>query len=279
MGTLRQPGDPGPPPGRIVGGEIGAIHQHPALRRDERPTQQCQQRALPRAARPDQCDDLTATDGQVDALRMAQLHPVQPQCVELNRNGNDICGHDVSGYGVDHIEGGAGRGQAGYGRVILRADLAQRQVHLRGEQQREQPAAQVQRARHQPKSDRHRNQRHRQGRQQFQHERRHERPAQRHHGLFPVGIGDPADHLHLGLRPIEDLQRRQTLDDVEEVPGQPAEHRPLLVGPGPGGEPHQHHEDRNQWQGDREHDRGREVRTGDTDEQERRDDHHHDQGR
>ncbi len=297
MRALRQPGDPGPPGGRVEVRKVGPVHQHPAPRRGQCPAQQCQQRALARAARPDQRDDLTAANGQVDALRMAQPHPVQPERVEPDRHGKrPPAGHagavtgtgistgmnggaDTGGRGVDRVEGRASRGQAGNGRMILHPHLPQRQVDFRGEQQREQSGTQVQRTRHQPQADGHRDQRHRQGRQQLQHERGQERPAQRHHGLFPVGIGDPADHLHLGFRPIEDLQRRQSLDHVEKMPGQPPEHRPLLVGSAPGGKPHQDHEGRDQRQGDSEHDRGGEIRTGDPDQHERRDNHHHHQGR
>ncbi len=277
MRTLRQPSDPGPPPIRIDVGKVGVIYEHPALGRRERPAQQRQQGTFARSARPDQRDDLAPPDGQVDLRGVAQAHSVQPQGREVGRcRPRAMTGGGNRGR-VDHVESRGGRGQPGHGRVVLRPDLPQRQVDLRGEQQGEQPGTQVERTRHQSQPHRHRDQRHRQRRQQLQHERRQERPPQRRHGLFPVGIGDPADHLYLDLRPIEDLQCRQSLDNIEEMPGQPAEYRQLPVGPGTGGEPHQRHEDRDEWKCDDQYDRGRQVDTGDPNQHEQWDDHHHDQ--
>ena len=47
--------------------------------------------------------------------------------------------------------------------------------------------------------------------------------------LAPVLVADRPDRGHLGLGPVEDLERGQARDDVEEVPGQHPQGRPLPV--------------------------------------------------
>ena len=72
--------------------------------------------------------------------------------------------------------------------------------------------------------------------------------SQRGHRRAAVGGGHLADRLHLGLRPPEDLQRREARDHVEEVAGEVLQ-RPHPPGRRvPGGHPDEHHE-----QGDERH--------------------------
>ncbi len=54
--------------------------------------------------------------------------------------------------------------------------------------------------------------------------------------------------LRLRLRAAEHLQRRQPLDDVEEVPAEPGEQPPLPLGPALRVQPDERHEDRDERQ-------------------------------
>ena len=64
---------------------------------------------------------------------------------------------------------------------------------------------------------------------------------------------DGPDRRHLGLRPVEDLERGQPRDHVEEVPGQDPEGVPLTVDPGlgvPADQDHEHRDDRHRQRDD-----------------------------
>ena len=116
----------------------------------------------------------------------------------------------------------------------------------------------------QPEPDLHGDQRHRQRREQLQHERRQERDPQRAHRRLAVRLGHPPDQRDLGLGPAEDRQRRQALDGVEEVPAEPLQQVPLLAGVLLRLHADQRHEHRDQRQGQRDDQRRRSSRRRNT---------------
>ena len=170
-----------------------------------------------------------------------------------------VRGARSGGPGVDLGEGGVGGGDAVGGVVVVDADLPDREVGLRGEDQDEQGGGQIQVAVEHPEADRHRDHRHRQGRQQLQHQGGEKGDPQRPHGLAAVGRLAAPQPLGLGLGAAEDLQGGQAGDQVGEVPGEPGLHRPAALGEGLGRPADQGHEDRDQRQRERDDQRRGEV--------------------
>ena len=134
------------------------------------------------------------------------------------------------------------------GGMELGAELTQRQVGLRREDQHRQPHLQRQIPVDQPQPDRDGDERDRQGRQQLQHHGRQERDPQGHHGRLAVVVGDAADGLRLRLGPAEHLERGKPRHHVGEVPGQPGQTGPLRPGLPVGVPADQGHEQRDQGQ-------------------------------
>ena len=163
--------------------------------------------------------------------------------------------------GVQDRAGARGRGGALDAGVELRADRAQRQVRLGGEQQHEQCGLVAQVPGQQPQAHLHRHQRRGQRRRQLQHQRRQERHPQRAHRRLPVRLGDLTDHLHLRLRPAEQFQGGQPFDHVEEVPAECRQQPPLALRAGLGVQPDQDGEHRDQRQRHRD-DHGRDPVSG-----------------
>ena len=98
----------------------------------------------------------------------------------------------------------------------------------------------------QAKADGHRHERHGEGGQQFENERREERHLQGGHGGGAVAVRDVADRCHLGLGPAEDLEGREAGHHVEEVAGQALEQTGLSSHPNLRRGAHQGHEQRDQ---------------------------------
>ena len=131
---------------------------------------------------------------------------------------------------LEDVEGAlCRRGALGAG-VELGADVAQRQVGLRGEQQDEQRGLVPDVPGQQPQPHLHGHQRGRQRGGQLQHERRQERDPQGGHGSGPVLAGHVLDDLGLGPGAAERLERGQALDHVEEMAAEPGKQQPLAPG-------------------------------------------------
>ena len=173
---------------------------------------------------------------------------------------------------LDDGDGFPGGGQAVGARVELGGGLAQRQVGLRGEDQRDQPGAQVQVAVDQAEADPDRHHRDRQGRDELEHQGGKERDAQRAHGGAPVVAGDLADDLSLRLGPAEHLERRQPGHHVEEVVREHRQRAPALLRVRAGGLPDQRAEQRDERQGRGDRQPGERVGPADPDQD--RDRHH-----
>ncbi len=278
MRPLRHPRDPLPPFLERQRREVHARDPHPPRSRRHEAQQHLEQRGLARPAGSGEGDALPWPDRQRDRSRrvlapalVADRDPVHldPQPRGRHR-GRAAQGGDR---GLEHLEDLLRGRQPLGGRVVLRPDLTQRQISLRRQDQDDQPGVQIELPVDQPHADGHGHQRHRERRQQFQGEGGEEGDAQGPHRRLPVVVGDLADRLGLRLGPAEDLQRRQPGHHVQEVSGQPGQQPPLAVHPGLGGHADQHHEERNQRQGDHDDGRRHPVLGDDPGEDRHRDDH------
>ena len=135
----------------------------------------------------------------------------------------------VGDRGLEDREHPIGGAEALGGGVEVLPDEPQRQVGLGGEEQDEEGHRIGDLPLDQPEADRHRDQGHRQRREQLEGQRGQERHPQHAHGRAAVAVADGPDRRHLRLRAAEDLERRQARHDVEEVAGQQAERAPLPV--------------------------------------------------
>ncbi|CAM5708492.1 hypothetical protein SFUMM280S_10308 [Streptomyces fumanus] len=274
--ALRHPGHLGVPARQVEAGELGSPDAHPSLRRADEAEQHVEERGLARPARADQRDRLPGLDGEADvrhrvgrAAGVADGHPFEGK--------GTARGHRTAAAlrfrGLQHREDVLGRRQALGRRVVLRPDLPQRQIRLGREHQHDQTVVQGHVAVDEAHADRHGDQCHRERGEQFQGEGRQEGDPQRPHGRLPVLAGDPPDGLGLRLGPAEHLQRRQARDHVEEVTGQLGQQPPLPVHPGLGDPADQHHEDRDERQGDDDDGRRHPVLGDDPDQHGHGDDH------
>ena len=175
-------------------------------------------------------------------------------------------------------DGGVGRGPgaglglaAVLGGVVGRADLAQRQVDLGGEDEDHQAVEKRHLPVHQAQSDEHRHDGHGQGGDQLEGETGEECGAQRDHRGRVVPLGDLLQSAALDAGPVESDEHRQAAGELQQVPGQPVE--PVLGGIDAllGVAAHQDHEQGNQGQGDGGHHGGDEVVGEDPHAQGRRD--------
>ena len=109
---------------------------------------------------------------------------------------------ECSGSGdSSNVNASLGRGEAGGAGVVVRADLAQGQVGLGCEQDDEQTRAQVELTIDQAQTDADGDERHRDGGEHLEDERRQEGDAQRGHGGRAVLVGRCArTRVGLGLR-------------------------------------------------------------------------------
>ena len=267
-GRLPDPRHPASP-GRGVGDRC-AVGEHPAAGGDEEAHHGVQQRGLAAPAGAGQRDHLAGADveghrgqrgsrrpgiavGEV-AHRQHRHRPgglVEPGFRRTGgvRPGRLRDGDCFSGpRSVDHGEGLLDGRQPVGGVVVVHADLAHRQVRLGGQDQDEQGGGEVELPEDDPEADRDGDDRHRQGRQQFEHQRGEERHPQRAHGLGAVLGLAALQPFGLGFRPSEHLQGRQAGDQVGEVVGEPGLHRPPLARDGLGRPAHQGHEERDQRQ-------------------------------
>ena len=132
--------------------------------------------------------------------------------------------------------------------VVVGAQLAQRQIGLGREHQREQRAAQTQLAAHQSQADRHRHERHRDRREELEDQRGQEAsPAASPIAVVAVALGDLADALPPGpwrVRTPSASARPATTS--RKWPRQPLQGTQLAVHALPRRGPHQCHEQRDQ---------------------------------
>ena len=141
----------------------------------------------------------------------------------------------------------------------VHAHLAHRQVRLRGQDEDEQRHPEVHAAFDEAQADGHRDDRHRQGREQLQHQRRQERHPQHPHGRGPVPVPRVPQLVGLRRGPPEDPQGRQPGDEVEEEPGQLGQPPPLALHRHGGVLPDEDHEHRDQRQRHGQDHRGEHV--------------------
>lgn len=238
-------------------GELRPADPYPAPLRAYEAQGGGDQGRLARAARSDECDGLPRSyleghpgHGVVVASRVPDADLVEAQSERLT-GGKDT--RAVRGdLGLQDLEDLLRRRESLGRRVVLRAHLPDRQIRLGRQDQDHQPDGEVHPAVDQPHPDGDGDERDRQGREQFQGERRDEGDPQGAHGGAPVVAGDPADRLGLGLGPAEDLERGESGDHIEEVSGEPGQHPPLTVHPGLGRPADEDHEDRDQRKGARD---------------------------
>ena len=119
-----------------------------------------------------------------------------------------------------------GRRDTLHAAVIRRTERPERQIHLGREDEHREPAAQIERAPHESNRDRHSEQRHPEAREQLECEGGDEGDAQRRHRAGAEALGDVTDALHLRGSTAEDAQRRQALQDVEEMGAEARERLP-----------------------------------------------------
>src|SRR5690554_1003729 len=142
----------------------------------------------------------------------------------------------------------------GPGMVVI-AQLAQRRVELRRQQQDEQgtlvghgnlaPGPGQQAEQPQPEINRH--QRDRQGSEELQHRCGQESHAQHLHGALAVLLSSPIHRLFSQLQRLQMTQGRQAPKQVEKTPAHAAQGIELALAGGGGSTPQQHHEQGHQW--------------------------------
>ena len=151
---------------------------------------------------------------------------------------------------VEHLEGRADRGESVGGGVVLGADIAQRLVHLGGEDQHRERRGEVHLPVDEPHADRDGDQRHAQGREQLEHHRGEEGELQRAHGGGAVTVAEGLHHPLRAVLAAEGAQGGQALDEVQQLGPQGAHVRQQPLGAAHGHLPHQDHEQRHQRQRD-----------------------------
>lgn len=226
VGALGDPGDTAAPAFEVQVTEVAAADPDVPLVGYGEPEEHVQQGGLADAARADQGDGLPRLHGErrgvqrgFSAALVAYGHARQLQAQRVR----EVLGARGPGFGLQDREDLLGGRQPLGRRVVLRSDLADRQIRLRGQDQDHQAGVEVEFAVDEPHADRDGDEGNRQGRQQFQGERGQEGDPQGAQGGAAVVGGDRTDRFGLGLGPPEDLQGRQPGDDVQEVPGEPGQ--------------------------------------------------------
>ncbi len=150
--------------------------------------------------------------------------------------------------------------------VVVQAEAADGQERLRGEQEDEHPGGEVEVTADDPQSRRDRDQRHRERREQLQHESGEEGCAQRADGRLPVPL---PHHAQAAVRAAsEGAQRQHAGGEVGEVAAQPGQLVPPAVEVVAGRHPHQHQEADDEGHRQADDDRGQQVH------RQQRHDHH-----
>ncbi len=273
--VLRHPGEAGAPFLQVGRGEVRPADPHPSGVGPYEAEQDAQQRRLAGTAGADQGDRLARRDTEGGAGHRVGGAPGVPDGHLLEGDGplRQPSRTGVRHRGLQDVEDLLGGREPLGRRVVLGTHLPQRQIRLGGENEDDQSDVEVHVAVDQPHADRDRDERDRQGGEQFQDERGEEGDPQGPHGRLPVLAGDPADGLGLRLGPAEHLERRQPRDHVEEVPRQPGEQPPLTVRLGAGDPADEDHEQGDQRQG-ADDDRRRHPVLGHHPQQHRRRNHH-----
>ncbi len=284
-GTLGEPGDPGAPVGQRLRPEPDRSRLHGPVPDGKLTGERGQERRLAAARGSDHRHQGPRRQVHDPGKVQGGRRPAgvgDPEVPDRHTGPRTGGGTAVRGVRSDLREQLLGRreggGALGSG-VELRAHPPQRPVGLGGEQQHHQRRTQVQRATRQPEPDDDRDQGDGQGGDQLEHRGGREREPQRRQGRAAVLVGDPADGRRLRPRPSVYDERREALHDVDEVPGQGAERRPLPVRPVTGGHPDQDGEHRHQRQGDGDDPGSQQVLGGDRDQGQRREDDGEQQGR
>ncbi len=142
--------------------------------------------------------------------------------------------------------------EARLGGVEAGPDPAQRQIALGRQEQHDERSLEFQAASGEPQADLDGDQRHRERGDQLQRERGEERNPQCAHRGRPILLGHLANRVALRLGAAEQPQRRQALDDVEEVAAEALQNGPLARSATLGHPSDQHHEHRDERHGERD---------------------------
>ncbi len=155
--------------------------------------------------------------------------------------------------GLQQAQHAVGNGQAVGARVELRAELAQRCVELRRENQDRQPGLETEPTAVETNADGDRDERDAQRRRQLQHRSGEEADPQRAHRGPPVLLAHLDDRLGLSPTAVERAKGRQPAHDVEEVRREQPQRVPALpralLGV-PADQPHEERHERERHQHD-----------------------------
>ena len=203
---LRHPGDELAPGPRVALGQIDAAHGHTARGRLGETEEEARDGALSGSALPDERDRLAGRELEVEPVEnepgsrrdTRTTRPRAAPSASAGLGGTLVPWLRTAGGRVEQLEDPpGGREPVGAG-VELRAELAERQVELRREDEHRQPGPEAEAPVDEPHADRDRDERDAERRRQLEHRSRQEADAQRRHRLCPVALADLGDRSPSG---------------------------------------------------------------------------------
>ena len=207
--ALRDPGDRAAPRGRIAACQVHIADRDPSGERIGEAQQQARHCALAGAARPDQGGRLARRQLEIDVLehRARTRRVGERDALEEHRRAVRARRLDAPrGRGLrllDERQQPVRHGEPVGARVVLRAQGAQRQVDLGGEDQHGQSRLQGEVPADQAQADRDRDERHAEGRGEVEDSAGQERHPQRPERGAPVLVAALRDGLGLAGRAVE----------------------------------------------------------------------------
>ena len=174
---------------------------------------------------------------------------------------------------LQHLEHTPRRRDTRDPRVETRAQQAQRQIEFGRQDQDKERLLERQSAVEHPQPDLHRDDRRAERADHLQHQRREEGNPQHTQRRIPVALADLGDDRDLFAAAVEQLERRQPLQHVEEVRAHPAEGGPLLPRQAVGQAADEDHEDGDERRGQQQHQAGEGVQRKDDQQKGQRDQH------
>ena len=251
-----------------------------------KPRSSCRDGAFARAARPDQRDLLAGPDLERHtvqrraALIVGIVDVIQRHGDAATRRHGESCPRvsesprpRVHCRRFQHLEYAPRRGDARDPRVETRAQQAQRQVELGRQNQDKERLLERQPAVEHPQPDLHRDDRGAERADHLEHQRREEGDPQHSQRRVTVAIADFGDDRDLFAAAVEQLERRQPLQHVQEVCAHPAQGRPLPSRQAIGHAADEDHEDRDERRGQQQHQTGEGVQGEDNQQESYRDQH------
>ena len=202
-------GDPGEvlaPALRATAGEIHAADRDPPALRIGQPQQEVGDGALPHAARADERHDfsrpqleLETVEHRLGASRVAERDALEPHDLDrrVGSREDSLVAH--GGRRLQQPEDSVGDREPICARVVLGPKPPQRQVQLGGEHEDGEARLQAEPAAHQADADRHRDQRHAQGRGQLEDGAGQEGDPERPHRRPPIALADVRERRRLSL--------------------------------------------------------------------------------